>query len=175
MGGEARRCSVGWRGWWQRNGWSHIHLCWIKIWEGYLGSEQSQPHARPHSPGFKHLEHKSPLLLTVKTSGGRDSRRNCWVFRRLRLKGPNNLRKYANPRTLGFSTRATGGRATVAYREWVKWLEVGQVPNTPPKARQWHGPLSEPSPHTEPQSSEEVALPWRLPKAPPHTIYRCLF
>ena len=28
--------------------------------EGYLGSVQSQPQARPHSPGFQHQEDKAP-------------------------------------------------------------------------------------------------------------------
>ena len=33
---------------------------WIKIWEGYLGSEESQPHTRPPSPGFQCQEDKPP-------------------------------------------------------------------------------------------------------------------
>ena len=31
-----------------------------KNWEGYLGSEPSQPQAKSHSPGFHHWEDKSP-------------------------------------------------------------------------------------------------------------------
>ena len=27
--------------------WSHNHVWWIQIWEGYLRSEESQPHTRP--------------------------------------------------------------------------------------------------------------------------------
>ena len=37
------------------------HSCVVdKNQEGYLGSEQSQPQARPHSTGFRDQEHKSP-------------------------------------------------------------------------------------------------------------------
>ena len=32
-------------------GWSHIHMWWIKIWEGYLGNKESQPHTRTPSQG----------------------------------------------------------------------------------------------------------------------------
>ena len=35
----------------------------IKIQEGYLGNEESQPHTRPPSPGFQYQEDKSPQLL----------------------------------------------------------------------------------------------------------------
>ena len=42
---------------------------WIKIQEGYLGSEKSQIHIRPPSPGFWCQEEKSPQLLAAKTNG----------------------------------------------------------------------------------------------------------
>ena len=35
-----------------RNRLVHTHMWWIKIQERYLGSEESQPHTRPPSPGF---------------------------------------------------------------------------------------------------------------------------
>ena len=35
-----------------RTGWSHIHVWWIKIQEGYLRGKESQPHTRLSSPGF---------------------------------------------------------------------------------------------------------------------------
>ena len=31
---------------------SHIHMWWIKIREGYLRSEESQPHTKPLTPGL---------------------------------------------------------------------------------------------------------------------------
>ena len=51
-----------------------------KNWEGYLRSEQSQPQARLHSPGFQHQEDKPPLPPAVKTGGCWGSRRNCCIF-----------------------------------------------------------------------------------------------
>ena len=51
-----------------RMGWSHTHVWWIKIWEGYRRSKESQPHIRSPRPGFQHQEDKSPQLLSAKTS-----------------------------------------------------------------------------------------------------------
>ena len=44
--------------------WSHSH--WIKIWEGYLRSEESQPHTKPPNPGFQSQEDKSPQFWLQK-------------------------------------------------------------------------------------------------------------
>ena len=44
------------------------HVWCIKIQKGYLGSEESQPHTGPYSPGFQSQEDKSPQLLAAKTS-----------------------------------------------------------------------------------------------------------
>ena len=52
-----------------RTGWSHTHMWWIKIQEGYLGSEESQTRTSPLSPGFQYQVDKSPQLLAAKTSG----------------------------------------------------------------------------------------------------------
>ena len=40
-----------------RTGWFHTHMGWIKIWEGYFGSEGSQPHTRTlaHSPSDRKI------------------------------------------------------------------------------------------------------------------------
>ena len=46
----------------------HIDMRWLKIWEAYLGSEQSQPHTRPPSQGFQCQEDKSQKLLAAETS-----------------------------------------------------------------------------------------------------------
>ena len=88
--------------------------------EGYIGSEQSQLQARPRSPGFQHAEDKAPLLLALKSSGGWGSGRNYWFLRRVHLKALHGLRTYANPPTLGITTRATARRVLVTYRKWVK-------------------------------------------------------
>ena len=49
--------------------------------EGQLESEQSQPQARPHSPGFQCQVNKASLPLAVKSSRGLGSRRNCQSLR----------------------------------------------------------------------------------------------
>ena len=40
----------------------------IKIWEGYLGNEESQPHTRLPNPGFQCQEEKFPQFLVAKTT-----------------------------------------------------------------------------------------------------------
>ena len=54
------------------------------------------------------------------TSGGWGGKRDCWIFKRVHLKGPHGLRTYANPSTLIFTSKATVGRMLVAYGKWVK-------------------------------------------------------
>ena len=49
-----------------RRGWPHVHLWWMKILEGYLRSEKSQPHNRPPSPEFQCQEDQSSQLLAAK-------------------------------------------------------------------------------------------------------------
>ena len=44
-------------------------MWWIKIWEGYLGSEESQTNTRPQSPGFQCQEDKSPNFWLQKPVG----------------------------------------------------------------------------------------------------------
>ena len=62
----------------------------------------------------------------------------------------NGVRAYADSLPLGFSTRATAGRAPVAHWEKLKGLASGQVlgdgllPDRTPEARQQHCPLSKP-------------------------------
>ena len=98
----------------------HPHVV-DKYWEGYLGSEGSQPQTRPPSPGFQYQEGKPPSRLAVKMSGGWDSRRNSRTLRSCLLKDPptTNL-GHTDPPPLGFSTRQTAGRvpaATEKYQE----------------------------------------------------------
>ena len=100
--------------------WSHIHMWWIKIRMDTLGANDPNPRTDCTSQGSsarKINPHNFQLKKTVGTGG---SRRNCWIFRKLHLKGLHTLKMYANPPTLGFNTRATVGRAPVAYGEWVK-------------------------------------------------------
>ena len=52
-----------------RTGRSHTHLWWVKTQEGYLGSEGSQLHIRPPSPGYQCQEEKPPKLVATKTNG----------------------------------------------------------------------------------------------------------
>ena len=51
---------------------------WINVWEGYLGSEESQTHTRAPGPGFQCQEDKFPQLLAAKTSGDWVSGGGCW-------------------------------------------------------------------------------------------------
>ena len=74
------------------------------------------------APGIK--LHK---LLAVKTSGGWGSRINCWSLRRVHLKGLHGPRTYANPPTLGTTTRATARGGPVTRGKWVKSLDMGSV------------------------------------------------
>ena len=97
----------------------HSHVV-DKNQEGYLGSEGSQPQARPHSSGFQHQGDKSPYLLAVKISRNWGGGRNCWTSRRLCLKGRQELRTYTDPSPLEFTTRAIAGRVSVVYMELVK-------------------------------------------------------
>ena len=82
--------------------------------EGHLGSKRFQPRGRPHSPGLRHQEDKSPECLAVKTNGGWGGGRQGQIFRILHLKGQLGLTTYEDTPLLGFSTRATAGRAPVA-------------------------------------------------------------
>ena len=66
------------------------------------------------------LGRKIPIPLAVKTSGSWSDGNNCWIFRKLHLEGPHDLKTYANPPTLGFNTWATAGRVPVTYRELMK-------------------------------------------------------
>ena len=130
--------------------WEVPHMWWIKI-----RRKQLEPQTRSPSPGFQCQEDKLPQLLAIKTSGSWGSGRNCWIFRRVHLKGLHRLWMYIKLPTLGFTTRAIAGRVPVIYRKWVKWLEMGQVLGKPPETRQWNCPLSGPfPPHraTEPSS-----------------------
>ena len=97
------------------------------------------------------------------------------------FKSPHGLGMYANLLTLGFSTSTTAGRAQVAYREKVKRLEAQWVLGDSfllgkhLEARQQQCPPSSPPPTQSHKAVNWVAPPWRLPKALPHTIYRCLY
>ena len=42
--------------------WAGATPTWIKIQEGYIRGEESQPQTRPSSPGFQCQKYKSPLL-----------------------------------------------------------------------------------------------------------------
>ena len=59
-----------------------------KIRKGYLGSEESQMHTRPPSPGFQGQEDKCPQLLVATPSRDWDSERNCCCPKQFLLKNP---------------------------------------------------------------------------------------
>ena len=85
----------------------------------------------------------------------------------LLLKGLKGLRIYTNP-------KAAAGKTPIAYRESEvtrNRVIVRQNSRTQVAALT----LSEPSPTQSYRVVKWVTLLWQLPKAPPHTIYRCLF
>ena len=61
----------------------------MKIWEEYLRSEESQPHARKPNPGFQCQEDKYPYLLATKTSRDLVSGKNFWSPKQFLLKNPH--------------------------------------------------------------------------------------
>ena len=82
---------------------------------------------------------------------------------------------YANSPFLRFTSRATSVRVPVAYGEWMKRLEMGKCQANIQKTGSSTVPSPSP-PHTQSHKVvKQAALPWQLPDAPPHTIYRCLF
>ena len=129
--------------------------CGGKNWEGYLRIEGSQRHTRSPSSGFQHQKDKSPKLLAVKTNGGWGGRRNCGILKSLVLKGsqwtldlcrltPSGLQHQGNNSWKGTSNmwgeiEVSGIRACARRK---------LPPDRTPEARQWHCPLSKPSPHT---------------------------
>ena len=140
-------------------------------WTGGIPqSKKSQPQARLQSPGFRHQEDRFPLPLAIKTSGSCGSIRNSQIFTTL-LKGPaqsQNICKITHSRIhhWGSSWKSTshtweGGEVTG------NWASAGQNARSQAMAL---SPLQ--ALPTQPQSSEVGALPWQLPKAPPHIIYR---
>ena len=70
VGREAQRCGMAWRGSGSGRMDSPTSHLVDKNQKGYLGSKQSQPQARPQSPGSQLQEDKSPQLLAVKISVG---------------------------------------------------------------------------------------------------------
>ena len=81
------------------------------------------------------------------------------------FKACNGLKTYPDSLPLGFSTGAVAGRGTVAYREKLKCLASGPVPGDSflpgktPEARQWHCPLSGPSPTQSHRATPYQVLP----------------
>ena len=74
--------------------------------------------------------------------------------------------KTADPPPLGFSTKATAGRVAAAQGKcWENLQKSGSniVPSPSPTSTQSY------------KAVKQVAPPWQLPKALPHTNYRYLF
>ena len=93
-------------------GWSHSHVWWIKIQEGYLKSEESQPHTRPPSPGFQCQEDKSPEILAAKKSRDLVGGRNFQSPKQFHLKNPHMNLLRLTPSELqhwGSSLKGTNG------------------------------------------------------------------
>ena len=123
-------------------GWCLTWVWWIKIWEGYLESKESQLHNRSSSPGFHCQEGKSPQLLATKTRGDWVGGRNCWSPNQFLLKNLNRL-NCSDSLPLSSSTRVAAWKAPVVYREKLKCLTSRRAEAIVP--------LLSP-PHTEPIS-----------------------
>ena len=105
------------------DGLSLTHVWWIKIQEGYLRREGSQPHTRAPSPGFQCQEEKSPQILVVKTS--RDWI-GCLYPKQFLLKNPHT----DSPTHLfpvGSGTGRGAWKAPVVHREKLKCLATSQA------------------------------------------------
>ena len=50
-------------------GWSYIHVRWVKIWEGYLRSKESQPHTRPPAQGSNARKIRPHNFQLLKRAG----------------------------------------------------------------------------------------------------------
>ena len=159
-------------------------MWWIKIWEGYLWSEESQPHTKLPRPGFQCQEEKSPHFLAIKTNGDWIIGRNSWSHRQLLLK---NSYTVLDSLHLSSSTVVASWNTQVAYREKLKFLaskwELEDNFLSDRKANRGHCPFSELSPHraTEPASwchirdsinmTNTFATPWWSQETPFHPTY----
>ena len=120
-------------------GWSHIHVWWIKIQEGYRGSEESQPHTRPPSPGSQCQEEKSPNFWLQKPAGTEAvDDRNFWSPKQFPLKNPHTDLLRLMPSELQW-----WGSKWKGIRDVQGGTEVSGI-----KASRGHGPFSKPSTHT---------------------------
>ena len=129
-----------------RNGWSHIHMWWVKI--GRNTSRVKDPSHIPDHPAQGSSAKKiSPHNLCCKNQWG------CRQWKKLQdsqeppLKGPTmnlGLMQTHPAHPLCCTHAATVGRAPVAYWEKLKCLASGQVPgdsflqDKTPEDRQQH-------------------------------------
>ena len=98
---------------------------WIKIQEGYLGSEESQTHARPPSPAVQFQEDKSPQLLAAKPVGNESVGKTFWSPKQFLLKNPCTDSP-TQTHTLWAPAPGSSLKGTpVVYREQQKCLESG--------------------------------------------------
>ena len=68
--------------------WSHIHMWWIKIWEGYIGREESQPHTMPSAQGSS-ARKISPHNFWLQKPAGIESGEKLLDPQAVPLKNPN--------------------------------------------------------------------------------------
>ena len=139
-----------WRHW---AGWSHTHVWWINIREGYLENEESQPHNRPPAQGSS-VGKINPISPSgTKTSGDWVGRRNFWSPKQCLLKGlfedllrftPSELQHW------GSSLKGTSGIQGGAGVSGIK-VKGGDSFLPGRKAGRGHFPFLNP-PHTETQS-----------------------
>ena len=156
----------------------HSHVV-DKNWEGYFRCTGLLAQTRlPSSPGFQHLK-DNPQNIWMWKKWALGCGRNCQIIRRLILKVLHRRRIYKDSPPLGFSTRATAGRAQVAYGEKVRRLKTVMAGRQVPPRQTTRSQAAALSPlwafSPPPQSHKvvkRVALPWQSSKALSHTINR---
>ena len=122
---------------------------WIKIQEGYLGSEESQVHMRSPSLGFQCQEDKSPQLLAAETSRDWAGRRNFWSSKQFPLKNSHmdSLRLILSE--LQHQDSSLKGTTGIQGGTEVSGIKAGAERQYSPDRNVGKGycPFSEPSPH----------------------------
>ena len=152
-------------------GCSHIHVWWIKNWEGYLGRKEAQSHTRSHSPEFQFQEY-------IPTTSSCKNQHGCVGGRNAGAPSSSSWRTYIWTILLKFTTSELHYQCSnfkmhqVAYRQKLKCLASRQAEATVPSLNPPSAELSSCA-MSESLSTwlTKFAPPWRSPETLPHTTY----
>ena len=85
-------------------GWSHTHMWWIKIQEGYLRSKESQPHTRLPQARFPVLGRYICINFGYKNQWGLSQWKKLLESQAVSLKKPTQGLTYSDSQPLSSST-----------------------------------------------------------------------